>query len=372
MDFRFSDEQRMLDDSASRFLAGKYTFETYRAAIASTEGYNPARWREMAELGWMASPFPEACGGFGGTLIDTQLIAKRLGERLCVDPWLTCALLPGKVLEYVGTPSALKRLEAIVSGEAHMALAALETGGHYDLLHINTRVKGSGGQQVLDGHKSVVFGAKGADSLLVTARDEKGMAVLLEVPGNAAGVSIKDYRVLDGSRAAEVQFTGVKLPAEAVLARGDDALKAVSRAVDVATVAQCADMLGAIAAVFRKTVEYARTRKQFGTTIGSFQVIQHYLVDMFVEVQQAESLVWMAGIRGDTAVDKERQIAVSTAKAYLCRSAVAVAQKAVQIHGGIGMTEELDVGHYFRRVTHYAGMYGDRDYHVSRYASLMD
>lgn len=366
MDFRFSDEQRMLDESATRFLADTFPFDVYRAAIEGTSGFDAVRWQKMAELGWLASPFPESAGGFGGSLIDIQLVARRMGERMAIDPWLTAALLPGKVLEHVGTPHAMSLLASIVSGDLRVALAAHEIGAHYDIERINTRITMSGGEQTLTGRKSLVFAAPCAQRFLVTARDDNGIAVLIDVPADAAGVTVTSYRVLDGSRAAEVAFDGVRLSSDSVLLSGSEALSAVGRALDIATAAICADMFGAMSAALSKTLEYARTRKQFGVAIGSLQVIQHYLVDMFVEVQQSESLVWMAGIRGDTNDSDSREQAISTAKAYLCRSAIAVTQKAIQIHGGIGVTEELDIGHYFRRVTHYAALFGDRDHHVAR------
>lgn len=367
MDFRISDEQRMLDDSAAKFLAGQFTFDTYRKQLEAGIAFDEKRWQAMAELGWLALPFPEAVGGFGGTLVDIQLVARRLGERLCTDPWLACALTPGKALEYAGTPAATTLLASLVAGDTRAALAAYEANSHYDVARIGTRAVAAGGGLTLNGRKSVVFGAQYAHTLLVTARDAQGEALLVAVAAGAPGVTLTDYRVLDGSRAAEVVLQDVKVGADAVLARGEAALDAVRRAIDVTSAAICADLLGAVGAMLQKTQDYARTRKQFGVAIGSFQVIQHYLVDMFIEVQQSESLVWMAGIRGDTAERDEREKAISTAKAYVARAAVQVAQKSVQIHGGIGVTEELDIGHYFRRVTHYAQLHGDRDCHVQRY-----
>lgn len=366
MDFRFSDEQRMLDDSATRYLANTFPFEAYRTAIDDPRGFDATRWRQLAELGWLASPFPESVGGFGGSLIDIQLIARRMGERMAIDPWLTAALLPGKVLEHVGTPVAMSRLADIVSGDLLIVLAALEADAHYDVAQISTRITMVGGKHTVTGRKSLVFSAPCAQRFLVTARDDNGIPVLLDIPADAGGLTVTGYRVLDGSRAAEVILDNVVVRDDAILLSGSEALSAVSRALDVASAATCADMFGSMSEAFRKTLEYARTRKQFGVAIGSLQVIQHYLVDMFVEVQQSESLVWMAGIRGDTNDTIVREQAISTAKAYLCRSAVAVTQKSIQIHGGIGVTEELDVGHYFRRVTHYAALFGNRDYHVSR------
>lgn len=366
MDFRFSDEQRMLDDSAARFLTDTFPFEVYRKAIEDTRGFDPARWRQMAELGWLASPFPESVGGFSGSLIDTQLVARRIGENMAIDPWLAAALLPGKVLEHVGTPHAMSLLASIVSGDLRVALAAHEIGAHYDIERITARLTMKGSEQTLTGRKSLVFAAPCAQRFLVTARDDNGIPVLLDVPADAAGVTVTGYRVLDGSRAAEVAFDGVRLSSDSILLNGSSALSVVSRGLDIATAAICADMFGAMSAAFKKTLEYARNRKQFGVAIGSLQVIQHYLVDMFVEIQQSESLVWMAGICGDTDDIAAREQAVSTAKAYLCRSAVSVTQKAIQVHGGIGVTEELEIGHYFRRVTHYAALFGDRDHHITR------
>ena len=370
MDFRLSDDQRLLDESASKYLAGQYSFDLYRKQLAAGVAFDASRWAAMAELGWMALPFPEAVGGFGGSLVDIQLIARRLGERLCTDPWLSCAILPGKVLEFAGGDSAMTLLAGIAAGTTRGALAALEANGHYDPALIGTRIDENGEGIRLEGTKSVVFGAEYAHVLLVTARAANGEALLVAVPADAAGLTLTNYRVVDGSRAAEVVLSGVRLPASAVLARGRVVIDAVKRAMDVANAAICADLLGAASAMLKKTQEYARTRKQFGVAIGSFQVIQHYLVDMFIETQQTESLVWMAGIRGDTPACADREKAISTAKAYIARSAVLVAQKSVQIHGGIGVTEELDIGHYFRRVTHYAQLFGDRDHHLARYMEL--
>jgi alkylation response protein AidB-like acyl-CoA dehydrogenase len=287
---------------------------------------------------------------------------------MTIDPWLTAALLPGKVLELVGTPTAMARLGNIVSGDLLIALAALEADAHYDVAQISTRIAVAGGKHTVTGRKSLVFSGPCAQRFLVTARSDNGIPVLLDIPADAEGVTVTGYRVLDGSRAAEVTFDNVDVPDDAILLSGSEVLSLVGRAMDVASAAICADMFGAMSEAFRKTLEYARTRKQFGVAIGSLQVIQHYLVDMFIEVQQSESLVWMAGIRGDTDDTIVREQAISTAKAYLCRSAVAVTQKAIQIHGGIGVTEELDIGHYFRRVTHYSALFGDREYHVRRLA----
>lgn len=371
MDFRLSDEQRMLDESAARFLEAEFPFKKYREAVASRQAFDPSRWQKMADLGWMACAFPESVGGYGGTLIDAQLIARRMGERLSLDPWLALVMVPGKLLEFLGDPESMALLAALVSGEARVALACYETNSHHDPLQAETRLTAEKGELVLRGRKSIIEAGARAGHLLVTARDDLGNLVLVNVPSAATGVSFgPEYGLLDGAMASEVTFHDVVLANASILASGNAAAMALSRAIDVGVVLACADLFGTMSAAFQKTLEYARTRKQFGAAIGSFQVIQHYLVDMFIEIQQAESMVLMAGIKADTDCPASREHAASTAKAYLCKSAVSVTQKAIQIHGGIGVTEELEIGHYFRRVTRYAALYGDRDHHLDRLMSL--
>lgn len=372
MDFRFSDEQRMLDDSAIKFLAGRYSFDKYRAQIAGTDPLDNTRWQEMAELGWMSLPFPESVGGFGGSLVDVSLVARRLGGALCIDPWLTTVILPGKLLEYAATKNATSRLAALADGSGRAGAALLEPGNHYNLLPRNTQLTEKDGRLLLSGRKSVVLGAAGCDLLIVSALNSKGVTALVAVSALAAGVQLKDYRVLDGSRAAEITFKDVVVADTDRLAEGTAATDAISRAVDYISAACCAEMIGSAAALVDKTIAYARTRKQFGVAIGSFQVLQHYLVDMLVELQQAESLMMMASVKGELTDRKEREVAISTVRAYLAKSVIFIAQKAIQIHGGIGVTEELDIGHHFRRVTHLAALFGDRDFHVTRYMAHMD
>lgn len=367
MDFRLSDEQRMLDESAARFLEAEFPFNKYRDSLASRQVFDQSRWQKMAELGWMACAFPESVGGFGGTLVDAQLIARRMGERLSLDPWLSHVVVPGKLLEFLGTGEALALLSAIVGGDARVVMACYEASSHHDPLQAETRLTAKNGEFVLRGRKSIVDAGSRAEHLLVTARDDLGNLALVNVPSSAEGISFgPEYGLLDGTMASEVVFDDVIVGNDSILAAGNSASTALGRAIDVGGVLACADMFGSMSAAFQKTLEYARTRKQFGAAIGSFQVIQHYLVDMFIELQQAESMVLMAGIKADTDDREIREHAASTAKAYVCKSAVFVTQKAIQIHGGIGVTEELEIGHYFRRVTRYACLYGDRDHHLRR------
>ena len=371
MDFRLSDEQRMLDESAARFFETEFPFKTYRDALTSRQVFDPSRWQKMTDLGWLACAFPESVGGYGGTLVDAQLIARRMGERLALDPWLSLVVVPGKLLEFLGNSASMALLTAIVCGDSRVALACYEAASHHDPLLVETRLTARQGEWVLNGRKSIVEAGASVDYLLVTARDDSGNLVLICVPSSATGVSFgPEYGLLDGTMAAEIMFDRVIISHESILANGNGAATALERAIDVGAVLVCADLFGTMSAAFQKTLEYAKTRKQFGTAIGSFQVIQHYLVDMFIEIQQAESMVLMVGIKADTDDRTVREHVVSTAKAYLCKSAVSVTQKAIQIHGGIGVTEELEIGHYFRRVTQYAALYGDRDYHLSRLMQL--
>lgn len=371
MDFRLSDEQRMLDDSAARFLEAEFPFKTYRESVASLQAFDQSRWQKIADLGWMACAFPESVGGYGGTLVDTQLIARRMGERLSLDPWLPLAVVPGKLLEFLGTSDSMALLAEIVRGDSRIALACYETISHHDPLLVETRLTARNGKLVLRGRKSIVEAGARAGYLLVAARDDLGKLALMCVPSTSTGVSFgPEYGLLDGTMASEIMFDDVIVTEASILVSGHEAETVLSRAIDVGTVLTCADMFGTMSAAFNKTLEYAKTRKQFGAAIGSFQVIQHYLVDMFIEIQQAESMMLMAGIKADTDDRAIREHAASTAKAYLSKSAVFVTQKAIQIHGGIGVTEELEIGHYFRRATRYATLYGDRDHHLSRLMQL--
>jgi len=369
VDFNLTTEQKMLTDSTKRYLSQNYSFDIYLDQLGSDMQINPDRWQKMIDLGWFGLPFSEESGGFSGSLFDVSLIVRALGESLSIDPFIDNVVLPGKLLEAIVTPEADKWLASLIDGERSFSAAIYDVDAHYDVHHTHLFLDNG----VVNGQKAFVANVAEVDYLICSGREvSDDQAIIFVVATEDAGIEFSDCRVLNGSRSGVVTFNNLTLTNDQILCVGDDASMALEKALDYVTVLECAAMIGASTAAYEKTLEYAKIRKQFGTHIGSFQVIQHYLVDMFVELQQAESMLFMATEKGASDDIKVRQSAVSACKAYLCKSVVGVAQQAIQIHGGIGVTEELDIGHYFRFITHLSLMHGDRNYHVSRYVEITD
>jgi len=364
VDFNLSSEQKMLGDSAKRYLSQNYSFDIYLDQLGSNMQIDPERWQKMLDLGWFGLPFSEENGGFSGSLFDVSLIARALGEALSIDPYVDNIVLPGKLLEFMSSPTADAWLKKLIDGERTFSAAIYDVDSHYDINHTNLILEDG----VVNGQKSFVSNVGEVDYLICYAREASDeQPILFIVAVEEEGVEYEDCRVLNGSRSGVVTFNNLELTNDKILCVGADATAAAQRAIDYVTVLECAAMIGAATAAYEKTLEYAKIRKQFGTHIGNFQVIQHYLVDMFVELQQAESMLFMATDKGAVKDVAESQAAISSCKAYLCKSVVAIAQQAIQIHGGIGVTEELDIGHYFRFITHLSLIHGDRDFHMSRY-----
>ena len=371
MDFSFSEEQTMLQDSARRFLKDAYSFETYSGIVNSAAGYSPDIWRQFAELGWLGLPLREDEGGLGYGPAELLLLAEELGRGLCVEPYLANVVLAGQTLSRLASDEQRARLlPGLVDGSHQISLAWVETEGRYDPHHCATSANQEGDDWLLSGHKSMVLNAPNADHLIVIARtgggtaDPSGLGAFL-VARDADGLNRQAYAVLGGGVAAEIALDKVR--AERLGGEAGDVLEDV---LDLATAASCAEAYGAMQAMLERTVEYSKTRKQFGVPLGSFQVLQHRMVDMFVEVQQSQSMLLMLMLKLTDEDRRERQKAVSACKAYLHKSSKFVAQQAVQLHGGIGVTEELDVGHYFRRLTAFGNLFGDRDHHLQRFAAL--
>ena len=376
MNFSDTEEQKILRQSVRKLLARDCPFETYRSIVASEAGHSPELWRQFAELQWLALPFPEAEGGFGAGPSDLLVFAEELGRGLCVEPYLANVVLAGTVIARAG--SATQRgalLPGLIDGSRQVSLAWAEAAGRYDLAHCDARAVREDGEIRLNGAKSVVLNAPNAETLVVVARmagevaERTGLS-LYGIPRDAPGVEVRGYPLLGGGVAGEVSLRDVRVAPDALIGREGGALEVLEDAIDLATAVSCADAYGAMQALFERTLEYVKTRKQFGVAIGTFQVIQHRVVDMFLEVEQAQSLVRMAGaaLEGPDAV--ERQKAVSACKSYLHKASKFVAQQAVQLHGGIGVTEDFDVGHYFRRLTAFGNLFGDRDHHLRRFAAL--
>ncbi|WP_300381016.1 acyl-CoA dehydrogenase family protein [Henriciella sp.] len=375
MDFNFSEEQTMIRDSLARLLRDQYDFETRRKVAESDTGWRPEMWQQFAELGLLGAAFSEDDGGLGGNAIDSMIIMEEFGKALVVEPYVPTVVCAGGFLKHAGTAAQKEEhLTAIIGGESVFAFAYAEPRGRYDLHDLETTARKDGGGYVLNGHKAVVIGAPWASHLIVTARtsgerrDRDGISVFIVEKG-ADGITTRDYPTVDGRRASEVYFENVSVPADAMIGEEGKALPLIERVVDEATAAVCAEATGAMGVAQTMTVEYSRQRKQFGVAIGKFQVLQHRMVDMFMEHEQSISMTYMATLKLDED-DVARKKAVSGAKVRIGQGGRFVGQEAVQIHGGMGMTDELAIGHYFKRLTMIDSEFGNVDYHMRRYTAL--
>ncbi|MDM4771450.1 acyl-CoA dehydrogenase family protein [Solimonas sp. SE-A11] len=372
MDFSYSQEQKMLRESATRFALKGYGFERYKTTLPLPGHCDPALWSQIAEFGWLGLPLPEDAGGLGGSALDISLICEALGGGMVLEPYVAGAVLPGRLLSFCGADAG--RLAGLAEGKAQLAVAWAEPGSAEDPACCATRAQAEGDGYVLSGRKQCVLNAPNAATLIVSARtsgsdSEPGGISLFAVDAGSSGVELKPYPVMGGGYAADIRLDRVRLEATALIGAADAGFAPLEAALDHATVAACAQALGAMNALLERTGNYLKVRKQFGTPIGSFQALQHRLVEMFVEVEQSRSMVVMSSVRVESAEPAVRRRAVSAAKAYLGQSSKFVAQQAVQLHGGIGVTEELDVGHYFRQLSAFGTLYGSREYHLRRFAA---
>ena len=375
MKFDYSEEQQLVADSVRRFVAQDYGFEARRKIVASADGWGREVWAKLAEIGLLGLPFPAEQGGFGGRAVDLMSVMEAMGDALLVEPYLSTVALAGRLVARTGDEAQLgATIPAIVEGRQVLAFAHTEDGARYDLAHVATRAKRGGDGYVLDGVKRVVLHAPCADRLVVSARtsgadtDESGISLFL-VDAKAPGVSMSAYRTLDELRAADVTFASVKVGPGALLGAEGSALPAIEEAADYATALICAEAVGALKFACDTTLEYLKTRRQFGMPIGSFQALQHRMVDMVISYEQARSMASLACARVDTEPDaRERKRIVSAAKIKVADACRHVSQESVQLHGGMGMSEELKVSHTFRRLTMIARQLGDADHHLERFA----
>jgi pimeloyl-CoA dehydrogenase small subunit len=375
MDFSYSEEQELLRNSVARFLADTYNFETFRKVSRIEPGWRREIWKQFAELGLLGASLPEEYGGLGGAAIETMIVMEAFGRALVVEPYVPTVVIAGGLFRAAGSERQKQEwLPRIASGDAVFAFAFAEPQGRYNLSDLTTTAKRRAEGYVLNGQKAVVIGAPFADALIVTARtagdrrDTNGVSVFL-VDARTNGISRRDYPTMDGLRASEITFENIELPAQNMIGTPDEALLLIEQVVDEAIAAHCAEALGAMRVLQEATVEYARTRKQFGVPIGKFQVLQHRMVDMLMQVEQSASMVLMVTLKlGQSTL--ERKKATSAAKVQIGKAGRFVGQSAVQIHGGIGMTDELALGHYFKRVAMIDALYGNVDHHLARYASL--
>jgi len=374
MNFEHTEDRRMLADSLGRFLREQYTFETRDRIARSPEGFSAAHWQQIAGLGAIGALFGEADGGYGGDGFDIAVVFEQLGRALAVEPFLG-TLIVGRAIAAAGSEAQRARLADIIEGSCIAALAHGEPDAYYAQARVSTRAKKQGDGWVLDGAKAVVAQAEAADLLLVSARtsgditDEAGISLFL-VPAGTAGVSLRGYPVIDGGRAAEVTLQGVALGADALLGREGEGYPVLERAIGAGLVALTAEAVGAMDMAKEATLEYLRTRKQFGVPIGSFQALQHRMADMLLEVEQARSALINAAAALDDPDRTKRERALSAAKFTIGRIGTLVAEESIQLHGGIGMTWELPLAHYAKRLVMINHQLGDEDHHLERYIAL--
>ncbi|WP_426958366.1 acyl-CoA dehydrogenase family protein [Muricoccus radiodurans] len=368
MDFELSDEQRLIQESLQRLLADRYGFEARRALAASPEGWSRELWSAYAELGILGLPFAEAEGGFGGGAVETMIVMQALGGALALEPYWTTVVVGGGFLRHgAGAELRAELAPRIAAGELLLAFAHVEPQSYYDLADLQTTARRDGDGWVLDGRKGVVIHGDSADRLIVTARtaggprDRKGVGIFL-LDARGEGVARHGYPTMDGGRAAEILLTGAR--AEAVLGDPEDGLPLAERVVDEGIAALAAEAVGAMEAAQVLTLDYLKTRKQFGVPIGSFQAIQHRAADMMVQLEQTRSMAMYAAMMASEDDAAERRRAMNAVKVQVGRAARKLGQEAIQLHGGIGMTMEYAIGHYFARLTAIDLQFGDADRHL--------
>jgi alkylation response protein AidB-like acyl-CoA dehydrogenase len=369
MNFDYNEEQQLLADSVRRYLAKDYDFEKRKKIVASREGWSAEVWSQLAEMGLMGLPISPDYGGFGGGAVDMMGVMEAAGEALVVEPYLATVGLGARLLARAGSEAQKKALlPAVVEGKLKLALAHTEAGARYNLAHVAAAARPAGGGWEISGDKRVVLGAPSADKLLVSAKTARGVSLFL-VDRGAAGASVKSYFTLDEQRAGDVALKGVKVGADALVGKEGEALAAIEEAVDFATALVCAEAVGAMKFACDTTLEYLKTRKQFGVTIGTFQALQHRMVDMYVAYEQAKSMACLACSKADVSADaRDRARAISAAKIKIADNARLISQESIQLHGGMGMTDELKVSHTFKRLTVIAQQFGDAEHHLERFA----
>jgi pimeloyl-CoA dehydrogenase small subunit len=376
MDFDLTDEQRLLSDSVGRLMADTYGFEKRRALIREPEGFSPVLWAKYAELGLLGLPFAEEYGGFGGGAVEVMLVMEAFGRALALEPYLATVVLAGTALRLAASGKQQEALLPVVAdGSLKLAFAHGERQARYDLTDVTTTATRSGGDYVLEGGKSVVLHGDGAGMLVVSARTggargEAGGISLFLVDAGANGVARRGYALRDGSRAAEISLSGVKVPAGNLLGVAGEAFPVITRVVEAGIAAMCAEAVGAMEAMQAMTLDYLKTRQQFGKPIGENQVLQHRSAEMLVALESARGMAMLAAMMVDEPDAAERERNIAMAKVGVGQSGRFVSQQAIQLHGGIGMTEEYAIGHFFRRIMVIEHLFGDTAHHLDRLVDL--
>ena len=375
MDFTFNEEQSLIQDQVDQFVQKEYDWETRQSLSNSELGFGEDNWKKFAELGWLGISVSEDSGGFGGSAIESMLIMEAFGKGLVVEPFLETVIMAGGLIDDHGSDQQKSSfLEPAISGEMHLALAYAEPQSRFNLSDVVTEAKADGDNFIINGYKSVVMNGPSADQIIVSARtsgtqlDENGISLFI-IDANASGLDKTNYKTVDGRRASDLTFENVSVSKENLIGDQDKGFEILDSAIDKAILAISAEAVGAMEVLYKTTVEYTKTREQFGTAIGKFQVLQHRMVDMFMEYEQCKSLLYMATMKHEEKAEDAKK-AISGLKYQVGKAGKFIGQQAVQLHGGMGVTDELNVGHYFKRLTTVGTIFGNTDYHLKKYSSL--
>ncbi|MFO7992790.1 MAG: acyl-CoA dehydrogenase [Marinobacter sp.] len=377
MNFDLTEEQQMLNDSLRRFVTNEYGFEKRGEIISSGAGIDRATWANFAEMGLLGFTFPEDYDGLGGNAIDTMVVMENFGRGLVVEPYLATVVLAGGLIRDTGSDAQKADiLPGIASGERLLALAHNEPGARYNLSHVQTTARKDGDHFLISGQKTAVMHGGQASQLIISARtsgsvnDESGLSLFL-VDASAKGVKVDDFATHDGHRTAEISFSNVTVSADNLVGTIDNAFPAIEKAVDLGIAALCAEAVGAMEAMNTATLDYIKTRKQFGVPIGKFQVLQHRMADMFIHTEQAKTMAILAASEADSDDRASRREAISMAKTLVGQAARYVGQEGVQLHGGMGVTDEMFAAHLFKRLTLINLLFGDADHHLAQVSDAL-
>ena len=375
MDFTFNEEQSLIQDQVDQFVQKEYDWETRQSLSNSELGFGEDNWKKFAELGWLGISVSEDSGGFGGSAIESMLIMEAFGKGLVVEPFLETVIMAGGLIDDHGSDQQKSSfLEPAIAGEMHLALAYAEPQSRFNLSDVVTEAKADGDNFIINGYKSVVMNGPSADQIIVSARtsgtqlDGNGISLFI-IDANASGLDKTNYKTVDGRRASDLTFENVSVSKESLIGVQDKGFEILDSAIDKAILAISAEAVGAMEVLYKTTVEYTKTREQFGTAIGKFQVLQHRMVDMFMEYEQCKSLLYMATMKHEEKAEDAKK-AISGLKYQVGKAGKFIGQQAVQLHGGMGVTDELNVGHYFKRLTTVGTIFGNTDYHLKKYSSL--
>jgi alkylation response protein AidB-like acyl-CoA dehydrogenase len=377
MNFNISEEQAMIKDSVARFVTDDYSFDKRNKNVAMEAGFNPANWQTFAELGWLSIPFPEALGGFGGSVVDTMVIMEEFGKGLVAEPYVATVLLFGGLLTHSGEGELQQQLIAkIIDGSLQGSFAYLERQSRFELSDVKSSAVSKGENYLLNGEKTVVFNGSAAEKIIISARtsggqyDENGISLFI-VDADTDGLSRTDYRLMDGQRVANITLNNVAVSKSRLIGELHQGFSLIQSVVAETTRAICAEAVGIMQKLTETTVEYSKAREQFGTAIGKFQALQHRMVDMFIAGEQTRSLLYRAVCSANANSDDSEKDLLAL-KVMVGRAGTLIGGEAIQLHGGMGMTDELDVGHYVKRLMMINTTFGDADYNQVRFSKLLN